>query len=331
MRHGSALFNFAILIFLSATQTAFAQIELAARLERTLFLLYEPIHAEVSVTNKAGYDLVLDGSGLRPWLSFIILRPDNSSVRPDQSFEFSPVELAAGETRTFRVNITPLYAIRDTGSYRLKAVVSVGGVEFVTQPIEFSIANGHTIWKEKRPVEGSERTYSLIRFNYNMEATGLYLRVEDEKENVVYVTHPIGEIVDFTAPRTAFDEQGRLHILHVIGRGLHRYTVASPVGAILNRDEYQSVGDFSPSLVKLKDGSVNVLGARPRPPNRRERLSEAQLLLAESSASEPSGEFSKDKIATKELPATTASADDSPKQRRQQAVRDTALPEGGLF
>jgi hypothetical protein len=182
----------ALFSFSSTTQ---AQIQITAKMTRSLYLLYEPVRVEVSITNVAGYDLLFDSDEERPWLSFIILRPDNSSVRPDQDYDFPSAEIKAGQMRSFSINITPLYAFRDTGSYRMKAVVTVAGKQFITDPIEFSVANGHTVWKETRPVEGSDRTYSLIRFNYNMESTGLYLRVEDEKENLVYVTHPIGEIV----------------------------------------------------------------------------------------------------------------------------------------
>jgi hypothetical protein len=317
------------------SQEAKGQIQITLKMKRTLYLLYEAVPVEVSVTNLAGYDLLLEGDETRPWLSFIILRPDNSSIRPDQSYDLPPVELKPGQTRSFTVNITPLYAFRDTGSYRVKAVVSVAGKEFVTAPIEFSVANGHTVWKETRPVEGSDRIYSLVRFNYNMESTGLYLRVEDEKENLVYVTHPIGEIVTYTAPRTAFDNEGRLHILHVIGTGQHRYTVASPSGAILNREEYESLGEISPALIPQPDGTITLFGVKPRPLDQRERLSETQLNLA---ASLPTG-------ASKTLPQNTknkrspklASTDEkietapSPNQKRRKATEETGLPSGRLF
>lgn len=327
---------------------AHGQIQISAKINRTLYLLYEPVRVEVSVTNVAGYDLLLEGDETRPWLSFLILRPDNSSIRPDQPYDFPPAELRPGQTRTFSINITPLYAFRDTGSYRVKAVVNVAGKQFITSPIEFSVANGHTVWKETRPVEGSDRTYSLIRFNYNSEATGLYLRVEDEKENLVYVTHPIGEIISFTDPRTAFDNEGRLHILHVIGKGQHRYTIASPAGVILNRDEYESLGEISPSLITMRDGSISVLGGKPRPAGERERLSETQMALAENAlefseerttASDKQKNKKSEKPKTKENrePLSVAQSEASthepltPQQRKRQAADDTKLPLGRLF
>ncbi len=334
-----------IILIASFYPTAQGQIQVTAKMTRSLYLLYEPVPVEVSITNIAGYDLLLDSDETRPWLSFIILRPDNSSVRPDQEYDFPAAELKPGQTRTFTINITPLYAFRDTGSYRMKAVVTVSGKQFVTAPIEFSVANGHTVWKEIRPVEGSDRTYSLIRFNYNMDSTGLYLRVEDEKENLVYVTHPIGEIVTYTEPRTAFDNEGRLHILHVIGKGQHRYTVATPAGIVIRRDEYESIGgEISPALITQPDGSIAVLGAKPRPKDQRERLSDTQMALAELSlndsqkmasdknkkqrAAKPKRSQDQDKLAAADnaLPETL-----SPNQRKRQAAEETRLPQGRLF
>ena len=104
--------------------------------------------------------------------------------------------------------------------------------------------------------------------------------MEDEAENAVYVTERLGEIISFSDPKVEFDAENNLHILHVNGRGMYRYTRVNAKGGLITRDNFDSVNDLQPQLFKTKDGSVLVQGGRKEDQStRRELLSAAQALM----------------------------------------------------
>ena len=131
------------------------------------YLLYEPLVLKITLTNNSGQDLVFEDTGDgRSWLDFLVTNDSNRAViKKDHTASFKPLVLSDGASKSLQVNVTPLYNIRETGSFHLQVVVQVGGREFVSSPTQVTIVNGQTIWQSKRTVEGSLLTYSLIRFH----------------------------------------------------------------------------------------------------------------------------------------------------------------------
>ena len=96
-----------------AGSTAIAQVQVAAQTERTYFLLYERVDLLVTVANVGDTDLVLDNNEGHPWLSFLVSRHSQQNylpVRPERDGNFPPVTLKAGENKTMRINLTPLFS-----------------------------------------------------------------------------------------------------------------------------------------------------------------------------------------------------------------------------
>jgi len=268
---------FPLLALLCSLGVAQAQLRIGLASERVSYLLYEPIPVRLTIENLAGFDLLFQDSAEKPWLTFFITRSDHSLVLPDQKVPGKDLKLAAGETVSLNVDITPLYRMRETGSYKVQAVIDIAGREYLSTPIQFTLENGQRIWSETRAVEGSPRTYSLIRFAPNMQGTNLYLRVEDETQNLVYANALLGEIVDAGIPQVFFDNSGDLHILQLNGNAIYRYNRAGPEGQILSKSVYDSVAMSQPQLVRQGDGGVLVVGGRQENDStRRERLSDSQ-------------------------------------------------------
>lgn len=245
--------------------------------DRSSYLLYEPLVLHLTLQNDAGFDLVFRDSPGHPWLTFLILRADHSAVNADRQIPGKELSLPDGKGVTLDVDITPLYAMRETGPYKIQAVVDVGGRQFLSAPISVTLVNGKRIWSETHSVDGSPRTYSLVRFSPSMKGTNLYLRVEDATQNLVYANNLLGEIIDVQMPQVLFDNDGQIHILHLAGSGSYRYTRASADGAILSQSVFNAVDSGAPSLARSDDGGVLVTGGRQEnQENRRERLSEVQ-------------------------------------------------------
>ncbi len=266
-----------MLAWLALSSFARAQVQVAVQTERSDFLLYERVDLLISIENVGGTDLLLDNNEGHPWLSFLVSKSTHLPVRPERDSTFAALTLKAGETKTLRVNLTPLFQFREEGKYTAAAVVDLPGAgQILSASVPFTVLRGTTVWSHQRPVDSSERTYSLIRFSPDADTTRLYLRVEDPAENVVYANISLGDVAAFVPPDVNFDPAGNLHVLQPIAMSTYLYTRASPDGKILDQNIFKTFQEIRPRLQKMDDGSVTVAGGLLQNPSApRERLSDA--------------------------------------------------------
>ena len=276
------------LCFLALGSLASAQVQVAAQTERSDFLLYERVDLLVTVANAGENDLVLDNSEGHPWLSFLVTKHNGLPVREERNGTFKAVTLKVGESKTLRINLTPLFSFREEGDYKAAAVIDLPGEgEIISDNVPFSVLRGRQVWTQTRPVDGSDRAYSLIRFSPQPDRTKLYLRVEDPSENVVLANLALGDLVAYIDPDVAFDPQGNLHVIQPIAMSTYLYTRTDPAGKILHQAIFKSgpmaglPGLVPPRLAKLEDGSVIVSGGIEQDLNNPpETLSEGQKIAA---------------------------------------------------
>jgi hypothetical protein len=277
------------LCFLAACIPAKAQITVSAQTARSTFLLYERVDLLVTIVNIGDTDLLLNNDADHPWLSFVVshhVQQNYMPVRQERAGTFASLTLKAGETKTLRVNVTPLFTFREEGDYRVSAVVDLPGQgQIESENVPFSVVKGQNIWSQVRPVDGSERTYTLLRFSPTIDTTELYLRVEDPDQNLVYANVGLGAMASSTDPEIFFDPQGNIHILHPTALGTYLYTRADPDGKIIHQGVFKTVTMQGPAgvervpprLGKMDDGNVTVLGGQEQDLNhQREKLSEGQ-------------------------------------------------------
>jgi hypothetical protein len=277
------------LCFLATTCVASAQIAVSAQTERTDYLLYERVDLLITVTNQSENDITLDNSEGHPWLSFLVSHHNRLPVRPERQGTFKGVALKTGESKTLRVNLTPLFSFREEGDYRAAAVIDLPGQgQIISDSVPFTVEQGKTVWTETRPVDGSQRIYSLIRFSPTTDRTNLYLRVEDPSENVVYTNLSLGEVVAYIDPEVFFDPQGNLHVMQPIAMATYLYSRADASGKILHQGVFKATnvpgiqGTVPPRLTKLEDGNVIVVGGLEQDSStQRELLSQGQSKMGE--------------------------------------------------
>ncbi len=257
---------------------ASAQISVSAQTERSNFLLYERVDLLVSIANTSDGEIVLDNNEGHSWLSFIVTKASHLPVHSERQSTFRPVTLKVGETKILRVNITPLFTFREEGDYRASVVVDLPGSNpIVSEPVPFSVLNGRTVWSATRPVENSQRVYSLIRFAPTPNSTSLYLRVEDPAANVVLTNLALGEVVAYIDPEVFFDPAGNIHVMQPIAMSTYLYTRANANGKVEHQGIFKTYQTVRPRLSKLDDGNVIVLGGLEQNPNQpRETLSGGQ-------------------------------------------------------
>lgn len=272
---------FGVLWFVAAGSQAMAQIQVTAQTERTDYLLYERLDLIVTIQNMGDTDLVLDNNEGHPWLSFLVSKHaqhNHLPVRQERKGDFEPVNLKVGESKTLRINITPYFSFREEGDYEAAAVVDLPGQgQIISDSAPFTVLDGRKIWSQSRPVDGSQRVYSLLRFSPQPDHTKLYLRVEGPTENIVYANLALGEMASYVDPGVQFDPQGNIHILQPVALGTYLYTRADQDGKVLHQNIFKTFHEIPPRLAKVEDGNVTVVGGLQENPNApRERLSDAQ-------------------------------------------------------
>jgi hypothetical protein len=275
MRFPAAL---GLLCFLASGTLATAQIRVMAQTDHTDFLLYERVDLLVTVENAGESDLVLNNDEGHPWLSFMVTKHNHLPVHAERKGTFKPINLKAGETKTLRVNLTPLFSFREEGDYNAQAVIDLPGEgEVASDQVPFNVLRGRQIWREDRPVGGSQRSYSLIRFSPTPDRTELYLRVMDPSLNVVYANVGLGPVEAFVDPDVFFDPQGNLHVLHTISASTYLYTRTDPEGKVVHQGVFKSFHEIRPRLTKMDDGNIGISGGVEESPETvRDQLSAGQ-------------------------------------------------------
>jgi hypothetical protein len=271
---------FGLIGFLATGSFALAQVAVNAQMSdgRSGYLLYERVDLLISLTNTTDSDISLDNGEGHSWLSFVVCKHNTLPVRPERQAMFKPLTLKVGETKRLRVNLTPLFSFRDVGAYTAQAVVELPGAgDLVSQEVPFSVLNGRTVWTATRPVEGSQRVYSLIRFASKPDLTELYLRVEDPTQNVVFSNVGLGPMEAFVDPQVYFDPLGNLHVMHLISMETYLYTRADPAGKVEHQGVFKTYQEIPPRLRQMNDGNVYVAGGLEETPEMtRETLSSGQ-------------------------------------------------------
>lgn len=253
-----------------------AQISVVLSAEKSNFLLYEAMTLSVKVTNMSDDSISLASEGDRPWLSFLVQTAERRKIRTESPIVTEPVVLAPGKSRVLSLDITPHYAIRESGQYTIQAAVELPGRRsFLTDGLVFNVGRGEVVWTKSYIEGGTQRVISLIRFT-DMKDTSLYLRVEEPRENLVYTTFKLGRMISFTNPEVRIDAFRSIHILHPVGARLYRYTQTDANGRLIQQEDREA-GSTPLALATRDDGRVEFVGGKKMTPeSTRPKLSELQ-------------------------------------------------------
>ncbi|MEM9444188.1 MAG: hypothetical protein AAGA18_02435 [Verrucomicrobiota bacterium] len=251
-----------LLALWSWSNFVFAQIETSLIAQRQTFIQYEEAKFIVKVRNISNESLLLTNNSSRKtsWLSFRVKSVNhNTTIIKNRELAVGALRIPPSQSKEVEINISPYYAIHETGQYTIQAVVELPGRgAYITDPLVFNVGKGSVMWSAKRLDEGTEKHYSLIRF-LERDRAYLYIRVEEPKVNVVHATKRLGTIVSYTDPQIAFDPDLTLHVLHTVGATTYRYTMIDVDGAILYQED-RMITRTVPKMAKTPQGLVRLVG-----------------------------------------------------------------------
>jgi hypothetical protein len=266
--------------------TAVAQIQVELRFQRLQYIAYEPVVANLVVTNLAGRDVDLRDADGQSWFGFEVSGNEGRSIAPISTAGTEPLKLAAGKRVTRKINLSPLFGVHDFGTYRVRAHIYFADLNkfFYSQTKVFEITDARPIWQktvgvpEGERISGNVRTYSLMT-NRFPDHTALYVRVEDKDSGIVYATYSLGQVIAFEDPQTEFDRSNQLHLLYCAAPRNWSYSRIGLNGELLSRARFAET-KTRPRLVHTEDGVVKIAGGMIDTPFTQATRDTAQKLSA---------------------------------------------------
>jgi len=255
-----------VFCFAFATTTAVGQIQVELKFPRLQYIAYEPVVANVTITNLAGRDVDLRNNGAQSWFGFEVTGGDGQSIPQISNVSAETLTVAAGQRVTRKINLTPMYGVHDFGTYRVRAHIYFSDLnKFFYSPTKvFEVTDARPIWQKtvgvppQEGASGNARTYSLMT-NRFPDHTSLYVRVEDKDTGMVYATYSLGQVIAFDAPQAEFDRANQLHVLYCAAPRTWSYARVGLNGELVSRASFAET-KTRPRLVHSDDGVIKVAG-----------------------------------------------------------------------
>ena len=266
--NGSRILFYLILGLLSV-HSAMAQLQVDINFKRTLYIAYEPLIVNVSLTNLTGNPLELSDAGNIRWFGFQIETLDGRPIPPRESTHTNPpLRLEPGQTLTRAVNLTPLYPISEFGGYRIRASIYEPKLAkwFNSSPLNIEITEGRTIFEKTVGIPqgesngGAMRKITLLTHRLP-SSTQLYMRIEDPANGMIYCTHRLGRLVTYGTPEIILDKRNRPNVFQNVSPKVFLHSVIGLNGEVLERKLYNQSGRARPAIQLKPDGKIAILGA----------------------------------------------------------------------
>ena len=265
MKRRFLLFFLTLLALLPAAE---AQLSVGMQIKRRLFILNEPVIANVAITNNSGHDITLDDTEEGgQWFRFQIVASDGRMVPPrDSNYTLEPLSIRAGQTATRSVNLNELYTLGDFGAYKVTASIYLPerGRYYGSRTETIELTEGRTVWQQTVGVpegtqgSGGQRTFTLLTLQMD-KGRMLYVRVVGD-DGIVYGCYNIGRLVEGFLPEAKFDRGNNLYILQLVGQKTYFLTHIGINGVFHGQSTYVTPKK-QPYLRRLEDGTLQLVGA----------------------------------------------------------------------
>ena len=259
-----------------------AQLTVGVRMEREVFLVYEPLPVLVTVRNVSGRPIQLQEVEGRHWLDFNVADEGGREVlclgrlQPEGAVTIAPNQAV---TRT--VDLLPLYDLREHGVYRVQATVNNGSTLTLSAPLRFNLIQGRETWAQTLGLPRSEdqaeeyRTFSL-QTRSDGRSDYLYVCVRDDRKNIVYGLLEMGSYIPLGAPSVRFDKEACLNLLYQSSPRAFGYVRVDPTAHVLDRAVYSDYLS-KPELVSDLQGTVTIRGGEKIFPRSERMLTTEEL------------------------------------------------------
>ena len=260
-----------------------AQINISLKPSKDQFVAHEPVTAILTITNRAGKTIRLQGEGRRNWLDINIHSQNgNLLTYSGDPPTYKAVIIPAGQTVQKTITLSHDYDLTRYGRYRTTAYVKIpNSQESVRSKVsQFTITTGRVLFSQKvgLPETGNARVYDVIKFNGSQKSE-IYVRITNDYTKQILSCQALSPIVNFREPKAALDRNNHLHLLYMITHTTYVHMVVNPSGQIVKRNFHKQGALGEPRLEAFAAGDVKVAGTIPFDPvkERKEALKDRNL------------------------------------------------------
>ncbi|MDD5697632.1 MAG: hypothetical protein PHH77_03350 [Victivallaceae bacterium] len=249
-----------------------AQLAMSLKMNRSHYLQYETIYAQVSIRNNSGHSIVFgEDKRLQGKLLFKIIDSQRIPIAAisTASYPMAGIIIDAGQTKKLVVPVSHFYQLKRCDTYRLYAYIEYNQFEDVYRSNDavFEISEGIVAWEKTvgipdfslsgKPQQIKNRTYKMVCLTEGSRKSN-YLVIEDKKRvyNVIFISHELGE------ERISYDtdQLSRLHLMIPMTPKIFVYLIVDINGKIDEESVYKRTQTV-PSLVRNPEtGKVYVTG-----------------------------------------------------------------------
>jgi len=261
----TAYFFATAFIFLSGV--LHAQVQVHAKMEKKDFLKGEAVRCVVTLTNRTGADLLLQGdpaTGLS-WLDFTVKKGSGQRMTPFKRQLFRGAKVPMGQSVSKTVDLSRFYNVRSEGHFGVGVTVRASGQyegEFRSNSVFFNVAKGQTVWSQRVGVPGKPqdiREYRLISFTAR-DRTKLYVQVADTKTDIELSSTNLGESLFIVKPKAMIDSKNHMHVLFMMSPTVFAKVGFDYSGKFIGRTFYKRGQGSAPRLISTKNGVIDVVG-----------------------------------------------------------------------
>lgn len=240
-----------------------ADLQVNTQMSHQTFLRYESIPVRVNVRNRTGDTLQFGGVEANAFLRVVVTDTQMRIVHRTETPVFPRMWLAPdGLTSTLELELTELFDLRESGSYRCEIAVVFDREQWNTPVQQFEIRNGTR--QGRLRVRNTDRTFTLLTLNRGRRQD-LMMRVSDYREDQIIGTYELERVLLFLPPEMRMDDNGVIHVLFYKFNDLMVYCRFQPDGTPIIREYLRPVRS-RPRLVEHPDMGFWVPAAEILPP-----------------------------------------------------------------
>jgi hypothetical protein len=270
--HFLILFPAVLLLANVLATNARAQVDIAISTEKKEYIPYEAIMVNVDITNRSGRPILMaSADGATPWVKIVVNndKGDNLPLVAEQR-ALPPLQLRPGQSVSQQFMVNSIYPMVSFGGYSIQASVWVppDRAYASSNKVRVNVIGAREIWSNAFAVPagrpdggGTSRIFRLLKLR-SFDKQIMYVRLDDRASGQVLACFPVGTSLDTREPSYTIDDDGNLHLLHIVNRDLYQHVVVDSSGKLLAVDNHLEVGGSRPVLAAAADNSIGVLGGR---------------------------------------------------------------------
>jgi len=245
-----------------------AQLLVELKMKKSIHVMGEDIMGEVTVHNRAGRDVILDGPGDQAWLTINVTNPAGLVVsKVLKKDEEDSIILRVGQAMKREINVTDYVNFDDFGNHGVVASVYFPEKRnfFPSPRARVDITDGQVFWEQVVGVPqgqigaGSYRKYQLLTYN-GQQRTELYVRIRDDTGHFEFGTFTLGTVILYRSPQATIDGESRLNLLFMAAPRTYRHIIIGTDGQIVSQSIYKEEGANRPSMFLTQAGNVVIRG-----------------------------------------------------------------------